>query len=243
MRRCGNGVWAIDLISKQVTNWKANVSGLAGPAFGGDGTIYVATRSGGERPDSLVALDPKTLSVKGWYSAGNQEFSSTPVIFQYKGRALIAATTRDGRVHLLDTSNLGGSDHQTPLFATSVSSKAGDFVPGALASWQDLGGTRWILAPAIGTQAADAGFKAENGAVTKGSVVAWKIVEHGFRLWQARGNLCRTGPARKRLRKSALPATILKNPSLFDRIGPAGRRHWRRCLTSEQKPQIRNATL
>ena len=177
---CGgvaNGVWAVDLISKQVTNWKANVSGLAGPAFGGDGTIYVATRSGGERPDSLVALDPKSLSVKGWYSAGNQEFSSTPVIFQYKGRALIAATTRDGRVHLLDTSNPGGADHQTPLFATPAFSKAGDFVPGALASWQDLGGTRWILAPATGTQAVDAGFKAENGAVTKGSVVAWKIVE------------------------------------------------------------------
>src|SRR5215831_13349309 len=33
---------------------------------------------------------------------------------------------------------------------------------------------RWILAPAVGAQAADLGFK---GAVTKGAVVAWKLVE------------------------------------------------------------------
>ncbi len=177
---CGgvaNGVWALDLISKQVSTWKANVSGIAGPAFGGDGTIYVATGSGGELSNSLVALDPKTLSVKGSYMAGKQELSSTPVIFEYKGKTLIAATTKDGRVHLLDSTNLGGADHQTALHTTPASSKAADFAPGALASWQDASGTRWILAPTVGTQAADAGFAATNGAVSKGAVVAWKIVE------------------------------------------------------------------
>ena len=179
---CGgaaNGVWALDLASKQVLTWKANVAGSAGPAFGGDGTIYVATGSGGEFSNSLVALDPKTLSVKSSYSAGNQEFSSSPVIFEYKGKILIAATTKDGRVHLLDSENLGG----TALFSSPASSEAGkagktgDFAPGALASWQDRDGTRWILAATVGTQAADAGFAATNGAVTKGAVVAWKIVE------------------------------------------------------------------
>lgn len=177
---CGgvaNGVWALDLASKQVATWKANVSGLAGPAFGGDGTLYVATGSGGETPNSLVALDPKTLSVKRWYSAGSQQFSSTPVVFGYKDKILIAATTNDGRVHLLDSANLGGADHQTPLATTPASEKAGDFVPGALASWQDASGTRWILAPTEKTQAAHAGFKTTNGTVTKGAVVAWKIVD------------------------------------------------------------------
>src|SRR5215510_12494448 len=174
---CGgaaNGVWTLDLVSKQVTNWKANVAGIAGPAFGGDGTIYVATGSDPATPNSLVALDPKSLSVKGWYTANSQEFSSTPVIFEYKGKTLIAATTKDGRVHLLDSANLGGADHQTALYTTPASSKAADFAPGALASWQDASGARWILAPAVGAQATDLGFK---GAVTKGAVVAWKIVE------------------------------------------------------------------
>lgn len=172
---CGgaaNGVWALDLTSKQVMTWKGNVVGSAGPAFGGDGTIYVATGSGGESPNSIVALDPRTLSVKGAYSAGGVGFSSTPVIFEYKGKTLLTATTKDGRVHLIDSANLSGA-----LFTSPASSKASDFSPSALASWQDASGVRWILAPTEGTQAADLGFKADNGAATKGAVVAWKIVE------------------------------------------------------------------
>jgi outer membrane protein assembly factor BamB len=173
---CGgaaNGVWAIDLVSKQVATWKGNVAGSAGPAFGGDGTIFVATGSGGESSNSLAALDPKTLSVKSSYSAGNQEFTSSPVIFEYKGKTLIAAATKDGRIHLLDSANLGG----TALFTSPALSKAANFAPGALASWQDASGARWILAPTEAAQAADLGFTAANGAVTKGAVVAWKIVE------------------------------------------------------------------
>jgi outer membrane protein assembly factor BamB len=168
---CGgvaDGVWTLDLITKEIKTWKANVAGSVGLAFGGDGTVYVSTGGGGEKPNSLVALDPKTLAVKASYSASRQEFSSTPVVFNHKGQTLIAATTRDGRVHLLDSKNLGAA-----LFATPASAK--DFSPGALASWQDLSGTRWILAPTTG--ALPAGFTATNGPVTKGAVVAWKIVE------------------------------------------------------------------
>jgi hypothetical protein len=177
---CGgapNGVWALDLTSKQVNTWKANVAGQAGTAFGADGTVYVATTSGGESPNSLVALEPGALKVKGWYSAGNQEFSSTPVIFEYKGKTLIAAATKDGRIHLLDSESLGGADHQTALGATAASLKTADFTPGALASWQDPSGARWILAPTVGSQAAELGFKPSNGASQNGAVVAWKLVE------------------------------------------------------------------
>jgi outer membrane protein assembly factor BamB len=173
---CGgaaNGVWALDLVSKQVTTWKSNVAGIVGPAFGGDGTLYVTTGGGGDSPNSLVALDPKTLSVKWRYAAGEHEFSSTPVIFDYKGKTLIAATTKDGRVHLLDIGNLEGGS-QRALYTTPASSKAGAMAPGAMASWQDRSGARWILAPTTGAQAADLGFKS---AATNGAVVAWKLVE------------------------------------------------------------------
>ncbi len=174
---CGNapnGVWAIDLISKEVKTFKANVAGSAGMAFGGDGVIYAVTGSGGEHPNSLIALDPKTLAVKASYSAGAQEFSSSPVIFTYKDKTLIAATTRNGSVHLFDSANL-----KAPLSSSPAIGKEGadDFTPGALASWQDAGGVRWILAPTVGAQANALGFKADNGAITKGAVVAWKIVE------------------------------------------------------------------
>lgn len=79
-----NGVWAIDLISKEVKTFKANVAGSAGGAFGGDGVIYAVIGAGGDHPNSLVALDPKTLVVKASF-AGAQEFSSSPVIFDYRG--------------------------------------------------------------------------------------------------------------------------------------------------------------
>lgn len=168
---CGgvaNGVWMIDLLTKEVRTWKGNVAGTAGVAFGDDGVIYAVTGSGGEKPNSLVALDPMTLAEKASFSAGAQEFSSSPVVFAHKGKTLIAAATRGGSIHVFDSANLSA-----PL--TSSPAVAKDFAPGALASWQDTAGARWILAPHTG--ALPNGFKATNGAVTKGAVLAWKLIE------------------------------------------------------------------
>jgi len=184
---CGgaaNGVWALDLASKEVTTWKSNGggnAGSAGPAIGPDGTIYVATGEGEYSPTSysrsLVTLEPKTLKLKDWYTAGRQDFGASPVIFAHDEKILIAAATRDGRIHLLDGAALGGADHQTPLHKTPVYSTAADFVPGALASWQDPGGTRWVLAPTAGPVASEAAFTVTNGNVTNGAIVAWKVVD------------------------------------------------------------------
>lgn len=231
---CGgvaNGVWALDLISKQVTTWKAKVSGIAGPAFGGDGTIYVATGSGDESPNSLVALDPKTLSVKGRYAAGAHEFSSTPVIFEYKGKILIAATTKDGRVHLLDSANLR-SGGQTALYTTPASSKPGTTAPGALASWQDRSGARWILAPTDGAQAADLGFK---NAATNGAVVAWKLVEQDGALslqpaWASRDLV------------SPLPPTII-NGVVFVTSGGAFRTNDSKAPAAQRTRRLSSAVI
>jgi outer membrane protein assembly factor BamB len=168
---CGgapNGVWSVDTLTKEVKTFKANIAGTAGMAFGADGTLYVATGSGGDHPNSLLALDPQTLALKASFSAGAQAFTSTPLVFTHQGKTLIAAATADGRIHLFDGANL-----KAPLASSAATVKAGDFAPGALASWQDIGGTRWILAPATGTQAAELGFK--TGPAAKGAVVAWKI--------------------------------------------------------------------
>lgn len=143
-----NGLWAYDFEAKQVATWKGNVVGSAGPAFGGDGTAYVTTANG------VTAVDAKTLQAKSSYTAAGATFTSTPVVFQLKDKTLVAAATADGSVHLLDAANLSSAVATTPAAGK-------DAAPGALASWQDASGTRWILVP------------------SNNAVVAWKVVEQG----------------------------------------------------------------
>ncbi|MCX6619529.1 MAG: hypothetical protein NTY38_00310 [Acidobacteria bacterium] len=95
------------------------------------------------------------------------------MVFDYKGRNLIAVASGDGRLHLLDTTALNGA---TPL-ARSAPFSAPGYAAGSLTSWQDPAGTRWILAPANGAVAASAGLRAVSGEVKNGAIVAWKVVD------------------------------------------------------------------
>ena len=167
---CGqteNGVWALDLESKKVTKWKSDsgVAGSSGFAVGPEGTLYVANTNG-----HLVALEPRTLAVKSAYKA-DKAFSATPVVFDYKEKDLIAVTS-DGKMLLLDSAALDG-----PALSATAAFSNPDFAMGALASWQDATGARWILAPAGGAAAASAGFPTGNGEVKNGAIVALKVVE------------------------------------------------------------------
>jgi outer membrane protein assembly factor BamB len=153
-------VWALDLASKQVTSWKSatSIAGTAGPSFGPDGTIYAGTEGG-----ELVALAPKTLKVISTYSAGAPGFVSSPVIFEIKEKPMVAIASKDGSVHVLPAT-LG-----TALTKTPAASSTADVQAGALTSWQDSDGTRWVLAP------------------TAGSVVAWKVAEANGAVTLTRG--------------------------------------------------------
>jgi hypothetical protein len=188
---CGaapNGVWAIDLGSdvKTPVSWRTNggnVAGAAGVTFGTDGTIFVAVGDGpssgaaasgsASYSNSIVSLEAKTLKLKESFTQPGADFNSSPLVFRYKDKDLMAVSGNDGRLYLLD-----GSSLKTPLYATPKYSNAG--APGGLATWESEG-TRWILAPAIGS--AQAGMKvAANGPVTNGSVVAFKLVDAGGKL-------------------------------------------------------------
>jgi hypothetical protein len=165
---CGgvdNGVWAIDLSTKKVTKWKAtgNVAGTAGQAAGPDGTVYVAAGK------ELTALAAKTLSPIATYKSGGADFSSSPVVFEYKGKDLIAVASNDGRLHLIDAGGMNAAlDKSAPISAPN-------FDAGSVTSWQDPSGTRWILVAAAGSVAS--GFRNTNGEVKNGAVVALKVVD------------------------------------------------------------------
>ena len=168
---CGgvpNGMWALDIATKAVTSWKPRGSRRArkAPAFGPDGTLYVATTGG-----DLVSLEAKTLKVKDVYRAG-QRIHFTPGDLPVQGED-------DGRRHDQRRSHSldrwWGDVRRRGQKRTVLS--ASDFIPGALATWQDASGTRWILAPTAGRCRPTPVFRRSNGAVTNGAVVAWKVVE------------------------------------------------------------------
>lgn len=161
---CGgvdNGIWALDLVSKKVTAWKnGSIAGNVGPAVGPDGALYVAA-AGGE----LVALAPGTLAVKASNKTGGAEFSSSPVVFERKGGGnMVAVATGDGGLAVWDAGNINGG----PVAKSAAFGRAG-YKAGSVTSWQDAGGTRWILVAAGGPA---------NG-IQNGAVVALKLVERG----------------------------------------------------------------
>jgi hypothetical protein len=176
-----NGVWSVDLASdaKTVQSFDTNgaaVAGAAPPAFGTDGTLYIATGTGrSDQANSVIALDPKTLTRKDSFSAATP-FTSNPIVFQHQGKDLIVAANNDGRLYVLDSASLGGADHKTPLHKSSRFSATADGVTG-LASWQDSGGTRWIVATVSGPLHADTKVAMANGAISSGTLVAFTVVD------------------------------------------------------------------
>jgi hypothetical protein len=142
-----NGIWALDLDSKDVATWPSvYASGTKGPAFSLDGSLYWANGS------RLVRMEPGSLKLKGLTAKLEQEFTSSPVVFQFGDKLLVAAATRDGGIQLFDGQKL-------------TEAAKGDSAASALATWQDASGTRWILA--AGTRAITAWkVVAQNGVPT-----------------------------------------------------------------------------
>ena len=145
---CGgaaDGIWAIDIASdtKPVVSWKTNGgSPIGSVAFATNGTAIVAigpgTVTAGGYANAIVALDPKTLAVKDWFTQPGVEFAAPPVLFQEAGKDIVAVTTKDGRILLLDAGSLGGTNHDTPLFASaSLTGGAATFAAQSPAMWQE----------------------------------------------------------------------------------------------------------
>ena len=175
---CGgaaDGIWAINIASdtKPVVSWKTNGGPPIGSvAFATNGTAIAAIGPGavtaGGYANAIVALDPKTLAVKDWFRQPGVEFAAPPVLFQEAGKDIVAVTTKDGRILLLDAGSLGGTNHDTPLFASaSLTGGAATFAAQSPAMWQERApvpadsrprrqprlrpdGPRWLLVPIAG---------------------------------------------------------------------------------------------
>jgi hypothetical protein len=104
----------------------------------------------------------------------------SPVVFSFKGRELLAGSGKEGRLFLLDTSSPGGETHRQPLYRSplltneEVNHAAHGFW-GALATWEDPDGARWLFAPAWGPPHPSAAFPLTNGAAPHGSIMAFRV--------------------------------------------------------------------
>jgi hypothetical protein len=201
---CGgvpNAVWAIDLNSSEgvVKSFASNGGGfwgIGGVALGADGTVYAQTGDGPLDPASykwsntLLALNARDLTLKQYFTLPNLSSSAvsggmnstTPLVFTYKGREMIVASG-NGRLYLLDSQAVGGSDHHTFISRTAPVAAAAGLADrgiwGGLSTWEDADGTRWVLAPVWGPVSADLKPAASNGSAPNGAIVAFKMEEQG----------------------------------------------------------------
>jgi len=176
---CGgpNGVWVIELANdaNSVTRWETTAAIAGdGPAFAADGTIYVATGEGARSDPSysnaIVALEPRTLKVKGWFSTANAPFTTSPIVFNHKGRTLIAAGSQDGRVYLADAAGRASGQQQSALSSSEPLTRGTGSITG-LATIDDSSGNRTIAASVAGS------VRSANASAANGAVVALQLAD------------------------------------------------------------------
>ena len=184
--------------SFQVSSGGGGIWGRAGAAISPGGVIYVETGDGPSDAsarnysNSFVAVSARDMQLLDYYTPANYRLLDhkdldmgciSPVVFPFGGRTLVAGAGKEGVLYLLDGKSLGGADHQTPLLRTprytnEEANLAGMGFWGALASWEDVKGARWIYAPAWGPQASGTPeFSSTYGPSPDGSIMAFRVVE------------------------------------------------------------------
>jgi len=203
---CGgnpNIVYAFDLATKKVGTWGPAGGGMwgrQGPAISADGTMYTGTGDGRWDPENglygngIIGVkqnpETKALELSDYYGPSNAEWlvkrdldmQVTPVIFNYKGRELMVDASKECRLYMMDTKSIGGDDHRTPeyrtpLFCNEDVNFASAGVWGALASWEEANGTRWVLSPFWGPKHSHYKAPIENGPIKYGAIAAFKVEE------------------------------------------------------------------
>jgi hypothetical protein len=174
----GSGIWGRGgLVETPFGIIGQTADGAYDPAAGRWGMSVIELNRLGQLVDSYTPADQFALNARD-LDLG----SSSPVVFPYGGRTLVALSAKEGRIYLLDAKCLGGEDHHTPLYVSPRwSNDAGLFgfngMWSVLSSYEDKQGRRWILAPFYGPAAKDAVamFKKQHGPTVNGEVMAFTV--------------------------------------------------------------------
>jgi outer membrane protein assembly factor BamB len=194
-----NALFAIDILSREktVTTFvpaEGNFAGTAGTTMGNDGTIYVQMAYAAENEprryyDAVVALTAKQLKVKDYVLLGSKPLKKakaggpgiTPVVFSFPRHDVLVAGGRDGRLYLLDSRSLGGSDHRTPLFASAPFAQPaknydGNGFRGVFSTWFNVDtGARYFYAPVFGGVLSSSGLQTNEEPAGNGFIAALEL--------------------------------------------------------------------
>ena len=143
----------------------------------------------GKFGDSVVAVTPKNFRLQDSFTPSNFEYldkrdldlgSGNPVVFPFDQWTLAAVVGKESVIYLLDTSNLGGADHHTPLYTShrwgNDEAKLHDRGIWGITTAQDSEGGRWLYAPMLGAPAKDAPkFQKSYGPANQGSMMAFEV--------------------------------------------------------------------
>jgi PQQ-like domain len=174
----------------------AAIWGRGGAVIGGNNRIYASTGDGewnpaqGQYSDSIVAASGASLHFVDHYTPDNHDeltrydldiSSASPVWFSYKTFDLLAAGGKEGLLYLLNADSLGEKAHDIALDSVKLANDEGTFegkgIWGAISTWSDRGGTRWIYVPIWGPRSKSSpSFPESYGPAPHGSIMAFKVV-------------------------------------------------------------------
>jgi outer membrane protein assembly factor BamB len=173
--------------------------GRGGPVLGPKGVI-VQTADGARESgsgvfgNSVLEITPKAYGVidsftpASWKNLNAKDLdlgSGSPVVFSFQGHALIATSSKEGVVYVLDANNLGGSapDHSKPLYQTprlgnDEERYYGRGVWGGISTYLDDDGVRHLYIPMWGPPSSTGPqFPITYGAAPDGSVMAFRVTD------------------------------------------------------------------
>jgi outer membrane protein assembly factor BamB len=169
-----------------------------GPILGPEG-VYVQTADGRYDPasgyfaESVVAIRLGGQGIDDSYTPANWRYmnahdldlgAGSPILFVFHGQPLIATGAKEAIEYLLDANELGGFDHNTPLYASPKLGNDPDMLEqygiwGGGATWQNANGDRYLYIPMWNAPAKNApAFPHTNGDVSQGSIMAFQVIEN-----------------------------------------------------------------
>lgn len=174
-----------------------------GGAVRGPGGVILETSDGrydpaaGDFSESILKVAPKAARLMDSYTPTNwmdnlmhdMSGSASPVVFNFAGKTLVAASQKEAVLRIMDANNLGGQNHMTPLWQSpklgndeKTGTDPSRGVWGAIATYES-NGRRYLYLPLYGHPSKDSPvFPATNGPREDGSIMAFEVKNDGGKI-------------------------------------------------------------